>query len=149
QRVSATVGGDNVSFIEATRLASGLLGDSIATNLFMLGHAYQQGLVPVSAAAIERAIELNGVAVAFNHTAFYWGRHAAIDPARVEARAAPKQAVPDSHRISETLYEITARRSEFLTSYQNAAYAERYTGQIRRLREIEAARVAGSAAVTE
>ena len=74
------------------RLATGLLGDSIATNLFMLGFAYQRGLVPVSAEAIERAIELNGVAVEFNRRAFRWGRRAAVDPALVDARATPASA---------------------------------------------------------
>src|SRR5262249_9761954 len=70
QSVAAAVGQGGAEFVEATRLATGLLGDSIATNLFMLGYAYQKGLVPVSAAAIERAIELNAVAVAFNKSAF-------------------------------------------------------------------------------
>ncbi len=145
RRIAGAVGPTNADFVEATRLATGLLGDSIATNLFMLGYAYQQGLVPVSADAIERAIELNGVAVAFNRSAFDWGRRAAIDRALVEARAVPKEAVPESHRISETLDEAIARRVEFLTEYQNAAYAERYADRIRRLREIETARIGGTA----
>ena len=85
--IAAAVGQGGAEFIDATRLATGLLGDSIASNLFMLGYAYQKGLVPVSAAAIERAIELNGVAVDFNRSAFLWGRRAALDPASVEARA--------------------------------------------------------------
>ena len=128
------VGQGGAEFIDATRLATGLLGDSIASNLFMLGYAYQKGLVPVSAAAIERAIELNGVAVDFNRNAFLWGRRAALDPASVEARAVPPDAVPESHRLSESLDEIIARRVAFLTQYQNAAYAERYAARIRRLR---------------
>src|SRR5205823_9313475 len=93
--IVAAVGAGAAEFVAATRLATGLLGDAIATNLFMLGYAYQRGLVPVSAEAIERAIELNGVAVAFNRSAFLWGRRAAIDPAAVEARAAPKDAMPE------------------------------------------------------
>jgi indolepyruvate ferredoxin oxidoreductase len=147
--IAAATGADNVTFIDATRLATGLLGDAIATNLFILGHACQQGLVPVSAAAIERAIELNGVAVDFNKSAFRWGRRAAIDPALVEARAAPQAAVPESHRQSATLDEVIDRRVQFLTGYQNAAYAARYAGRIGRLREAEAARCGGAAAVTE
>ena len=142
------VGQGGAEFIDATGLATGLLGDSIASNLFMLGYAYQKGSVPVSAAAIERAIELNGVAVAFNRKAFDWGRRAALDPAAVEARAVPQDAVPESHRLSESLDEIIARRVEFLTRYQDAAYAERYAARIRRLRQAEAVR-AGSAALTE
>jgi indolepyruvate ferredoxin oxidoreductase len=141
--VAAAVAAGDAEFVEATRLATALLGDSIATNLFMLGYAYQQGLVPVSAAAIDRAIELNGVAVEFNRSAFRWGRRAAIDSATVEARAAPNSTVPDSHRLSETLDETIMRRVEFLTQYQNAAYAARYAARIRRLREAEAASMPG------
>jgi indolepyruvate ferredoxin oxidoreductase len=141
--IAATAGGDAVEFIDATRLATGLLGDSIATNLFMLGFAYQRGLVPVSAEAIGRAIELNGVAVAANRAAFDWGRRAAVDHAAVAARAVPPAASPDSHRLSEGLDEIIARRVDYLTRYQNAAYAARYAGHIRRLRDIEATRIGG------
>lgn len=148
RNIAAAVGQGGAEFIDATALATGLLGDSIATNLFMLGHAYQQGLVPVSAAAIQRAIELNAVAVDFNLAAFAWGRRAAIDRVAVEARAVPQQAVPDSHHLSETLDEMVARRVAFLTDYQNAAYAERYAARIRRLRDVEAARTGGTA-VTE
>jgi indolepyruvate ferredoxin oxidoreductase len=147
--IAVAAGQGGAEFIDATRLATGLLGDSIATNLFMLGYAYQKGLVPVSAVAIERAIELNAVAVDFNRQAFAWGRRAAVDGALVETRAMPKAAQPDSHRRSETLDDIIARRVAFLTEYQNAAYAQRYALRIRGLRDIEAARLGGSTALTE
>jgi indolepyruvate ferredoxin oxidoreductase len=146
--IAAAVGQGDAEFVEATRLATGLFGDSIATNLFMLGYAYQEGLVPVSADAIERAIELNGVAVAFNRGAFQWGRRAAFDRASVEMRAAPKDALPESHRVSESLDELVGRRVEFLSAYQNAAYARRYFDRIKRVREAEA-RLGGGAALTE
>jgi indolepyruvate ferredoxin oxidoreductase len=149
QAVAAAIGADQADFIEATRLATGLLGASIATNLFMLGYAYQRGLIPVSAEAIERAVALNGVAVDFNKAAFGWGRHAAVDRAAVEARAVPRAAIPESHRLSGALEEIVARRVDFLTRYQNAAYAERYTARLRRVRQVEAARVPGSTQLTE
>jgi indolepyruvate ferredoxin oxidoreductase len=74
--LEGAVGKSHAEFVGATRLATALLGDAIATNPFMLGFAYQKGLVPVSAAAIERAIELNGVAVEANKKAFLWGRRA-------------------------------------------------------------------------
>src|SRR5205085_8678405 len=125
------------------------LGDAIATNLFMLGYAYQKGLVPVSAAAIDRAIELNAVAVAFNRAAFRWGRRAALDRALVEQRATPPSAMPESHRLSETLDEAIARRVEFLTKYQDSAYAARYAERVRRLRDAEAAGMPGSTALAE
>jgi indolepyruvate ferredoxin oxidoreductase len=147
--IAAAVGGDNAEFLEATRLATGLLGDAIATNLFMLGYAYQRGLIPVSAAAIERAIDLNGVAVAFNRSAFQWGRRAAIDPALIEARAVPKGAVPERHRASASLDELVGRRVEFLNAYQNAGYARRYFDRITRLREAEAGCTPSSTALTE
>ncbi len=77
QALVEAVGADKTHFIDATRLATRLLGDSIATNLFMLGFAWQMGLVPVSAEAIEQAIELNGVSVELNRQAFRWGRRGA------------------------------------------------------------------------
>jgi indolepyruvate ferredoxin oxidoreductase len=137
--VENAVGQGGTDFLDATGLATGLLGDSLATNLFMLGFAYQGGLVPVSAEAIDRAIELNGAAIDFNRRAFRWGRRAAVDCALVAARATPADAVPETHRLSETLDEVIARRVEFLTGYQNAAYAERYAGWISRVRDAEAA----------
>src|SRR5204863_1060367 len=112
--IAGAAGAERTEFLDATGLATGLLGDAIATNLFMLGYAYQRGLVPVSAEAIKRAIELNGVAVAFNRSAFQWGRRAAVDPTLVEPRAAPKDATPETHCLSENLDEVIARRVEFL-----------------------------------
>jgi indolepyruvate ferredoxin oxidoreductase len=147
--VAAAVGQGGADFIDATGLATGLLGDSIATNLLMLGYAYQRGLLPISAAAIEQAIELNGVAIDFNRDAFLWGRRAALDPVAVEARATPPRGVPDTHRLSESLDEIVARRVAYLTQYQNAAYAEDYAARIARLREVEAARVGDAMTLTE
>jgi indolepyruvate ferredoxin oxidoreductase len=147
--VVASVGQGHAAFVDATRLATGLLGDSIATNLFMLGYAYQQGLVPVSQAAIERAIELNAVAVDFNRSAFRWGRRAAVDPGLVEARAAPQDTTPAEQRLSETLDEAIARRIAFLTRYQSVAYAERYAARMRRVREAEAVAVPGATELTD
>ena len=80
----ARPGATRSRFIDATRLATALLGNSIATNMFMVGYAYQKGALPLSAQAIEKAIELNGEAVAMNQAAFRWGRRAALDPAAVE-----------------------------------------------------------------
>ncbi len=72
-------GQGGTDFVDGTKLATGLLGDAIASNLFMLGYAYQRGTVPVSAEVIMQAIEFNGVAVAMNQRAFLWGRQAAHD----------------------------------------------------------------------
>ncbi|MEP7184070.1 MAG: indolepyruvate ferredoxin oxidoreductase family protein, partial [Betaproteobacteria bacterium] len=143
----AVMPGD-AEFLDATKLAMGLMGDSIATNLFMVGFAYQRGLLPVGEAAILRAIELNATAIESNKQSFRWGRLAAIDPAKVSALAIPA-AKPESQRMSGSLDEMVARRAEFLTGYQDAAYAKRYTDFVARVRATEGARVSGAATLTE
>ncbi|MDG9979695.1 indolepyruvate ferredoxin oxidoreductase family protein [Ectopseudomonas oleovorans] len=134
EAISEAVGEGKTRFVDATRLATRLLGDSIATNLFMLGYAYQLGLVPVSAEAINKAIELNGVSVQLNQQAFLWGRRAAHDLAAVEKLAAPK--VVEAPHCS-TLEEIISDRVQRLTAYQNAAYAERYRELVERVRKAD------------
>ncbi|MEO9331353.1 indolepyruvate ferredoxin oxidoreductase family protein [Pseudomonas guguanensis] len=134
EAISEAVGEGKTRFVDATRLATRLLGDSIATNLFMLGYAYQKGLVPVSAEAINKAIELNGVAIELNQQAFLWGRRAAHDLAAVEKVAAPK--VVEAPHCS-TLEEIVRDRMQRLTAYQNAAYAERYRELVERVRKVD------------
>ena len=129
---------DLVDVVDATRIATTLLGDSIATNLFVLGYAWQRGQIPVSAEAIEEAVALNGVAVEMNRQAFLWGRRAAHDPEAVAAliaeRAAPE---PAGHTISQSLEELIDRRVAFLTDYQNAAYAARYRSLVDQARQAE------------
>ncbi|NLD53038.1 MAG: indolepyruvate ferredoxin oxidoreductase family protein [Burkholderiaceae bacterium] len=140
--IRETVGEDRASFVDATRLASALMGDAIATNLFMLGYAWQLGLVPVSAAAIERAIELNQVAVASNKAAFAWGRRAAVEPDAVEraaAPAAPVRLVPTARPVARGLDETVAIRRDFLVGYQNRRYAARYVALVDRVRAAERA----------
>ena len=137
-------------FVEAGELATSLLGDSIATNLFMVGFAWQEGLVPRRAAsAIMQAIELNGAAVESNKAAFDWGRRAAADLASVRKAATPEDALPASHRLSATLDEAIARRRDELVRYQDEAYAARYAERVARVRAAEQARVPGSTALTE
>ncbi|HZD26992.1 MAG TPA: indolepyruvate ferredoxin oxidoreductase family protein, partial [Alphaproteobacteria bacterium] len=83
--------GDNLAeFLDATRLATAIMGDAIATNLFLLGYAHQRGLIPLSAAAVEQAITLNGVAVEMNRRTFHLGRLAAHDLDAVERAARPQ-----------------------------------------------------------
>jgi indolepyruvate ferredoxin oxidoreductase len=147
QQIAAAAGEDKAEFIDATRLATALLGDAIATNLFLTGYAYQKGLLPVSAAALERAIELNAVAVEANRRAFRWGRWAALDRAAVEKIAAPTAPAPE--RLARTLDEIVARRVEFLTRYQNRAYAARYERLVRRAETAERERAPGASGFAE
>jgi indolepyruvate ferredoxin oxidoreductase len=128
-------------FVNATKIATALLGDSIATNLFMLGFAWQQGLIPLSATAISRAIELNEVAIDSNKLAFLWGRRASVDLAKVDEIATPKavqtSVVSIARKLSESLDELIARRTEFLIDYQDAAYAKRYATMVQSIRNVE------------
>jgi indolepyruvate ferredoxin oxidoreductase len=144
-----TAGTEAVDTIDATRLATALLGDSIATNLFMLGFAWQKGLIPISEDALVRAIELNGVAVDANKRAFHWGRSAAVDGEKVRAIALPAETPRDDHHLSESLDEIIARREADLTAYQNAAYAKRYTDLVRRVEDAERDKAPGMTGLAE
>ena len=138
-----------VDFVDAADLATSLLGDSIATNLFMVGYAWQKGLVPVGREAIVQAIELNGAAVESNKRAFEWGRRAAIDIAAVERAATPPDAKADSQRVSASLDEIISRRAAFLAQYQDDKYAARYVDFVGRVRTAEQSRVPSSTVLTE
>ena len=122
---------ENKSQIDARRFATALVGDAIAVNVFMLGFALQKGLLPVSAQALERAIELNEAAVALNQRAFALGRLAAHDPRAVEKLAGVDQPA------AKTLDEIISGRSALLTAYQDARYAGRYARLVARVRAAE------------
>jgi indolepyruvate ferredoxin oxidoreductase len=188
------LGGQDPHVVDATQLATALMGDAIATNLFILGYAWQRGLVPISFEALMRAVELNGAAIEMNKTAFAWGRLTAIDlPAVLEAagiaRSVPSQDtlhelpvlspgeweghewganvapkpdakehelrhVPahgadvaflplDDARLSRSLDEVVTRRVAFLTEYQNAAYAKRYSDLVAKVRAVEQQRTPG------
>ncbi len=132
--IREAVGDANVDFLDAQGLATALMGDAIATNLFLLGFAWQKGMVPVSHAALMSAIELNGVALDMNRKAFLWGRRAAHDLAAVQRFAHPEPAIPIRPPGLDALIE---RRTEFLTAYQDAAYAARYRLLVERVRETE------------
>ncbi len=148
--ISSLAGAAHSHFVDASRLSTALLGQSLGANMFMLGYAYQIGALPVSAEAIERAITLNGEAVAMNHAAFRWGRRAAVDMAAVEALAKPAPSARDPARaLSASLDDIAARRVEFLTAYQDAAYAERYRRRVDAARAAENARTPGRSGFAE
>jgi len=126
----------DAQFVEATAIATALLGDAIATNLFMVGYAWQKGLIPLSVESIERAVELNGVAVEFNKKAFMWGRRAAHQPEKVRQVAQPKiRSI--SPQKGETLEELVAHRSRYLADYQNEAFADKYRALVNRVRDAE------------
>ncbi|MGA8055738.1 MAG: indolepyruvate ferredoxin oxidoreductase family protein, partial [Burkholderiales bacterium] len=140
---------DAVAFVPAGKVATGLLGDAIATNMFMLGYAFQKGWVPLDETSLVRAIELNGISVDFNERAFAWGRRAAHDFPTVERLAVPAEVVPLSQAFSRNLDELIARRVEYLTAYQDAAYAARYRRLVERVRATEGERVPGATALTD
>jgi indolepyruvate ferredoxin oxidoreductase len=127
------------SFFDFTKPAEALLGDSIATNIMMLGYAYQKGLLPLAAAAIEQAIEVNGVSIKMNTQAFRLGRLAAADPARLDAMMKgqdSKAATPAPRTLEQmSLDEIIIHRSRLLTDYQNAKLAERYRNLVGEVRD--------------
>ena len=138
---------DQSFFVPATRLATTLLGDAIASNLFLVGYAYQQGLIPLSAAALERAIELNDVAVKQNLDAFRWGRRAALDMPSVEAVAG--SAPDDVAQLSTSVDRVIERRAEFLTDYQDRDYAQAYVERVASISQAETKHRAGSSELTE
>jgi indolepyruvate ferredoxin oxidoreductase len=141
--IAEAVGGEaGVDFIDATKLATALMGDSIAANLFMMGYAWQKGLIPLSEASLLRAIELNGVAVGSNKRSFLWGRRAAVDLKRVEKTATPAQAIVV--QMPQSLDSVIKKRVEFLTGYQNAAYAAQYLELVEKVRAAEGAHKLGS-----
>jgi indolepyruvate ferredoxin oxidoreductase len=123
------------SFFDFTKPAETLLGDSIATNMMMMGYAYQKGLLPLSAKAIEQAIEVNGVAVKMNTQAFQLGRLAAADPARLVAMMKDQDETVAPKTLDEmSLDEVIAHRSALLTDYQNAKLAARYRDLVTKVR---------------
>ncbi|BCT92311.1 indolepyruvate ferredoxin oxidoreductase [Lysobacter helvus] len=198
--IKLALGGTDPFIVDATQLATALMGDAIATNLFILGYAWQRALVPVSFDALMRAVELNGAAIEMNKTAFAWGRLAATDlPAVLEAaglsRSVPSQDtlhdlpvlspgeweghewganvapkplakedelrhVPahgaevaflplDDARLSRSLDEVVSRRVAFLTEYQNAGYAKKYSDFVAQVRAAEQQRAPGSTDLSE
>ncbi|PSJ56895.1 indolepyruvate ferredoxin oxidoreductase family protein [Pseudaminobacter soli (ex Li et al. 2025)] len=136
------LGQDCVEPVEASRLATGLIGDAIGTNLFMMGFAYQRGRIPLSLSALEQAIRLNGGGVEANLETFRWGRRAAMDLATV--RDAAGQAVRLEPK-PQSLAQLIAHRAQFLERYQNAAYSARYRNFVESVERQERAQTGGEA----
>ena len=133
-------GAENVHMLDAGTIATALMGDSIATNMFMLGYAWQKGWVPLSEEAIMKAIELNGVSIEFNKGAYNWGRMAAHDLAAVEklARANSTVAQVIEFKRAPSLDDVIAKRVALLTAYQDAGYAAQYKELVEQVRAAEA-----------
>ncbi|QAU33304.1 indolepyruvate ferredoxin oxidoreductase family protein [Janthinobacterium sp. 17J80-10] len=139
EQIRTACGRERVDFINAGHVAATLMGDTIATNMFMLGYAWQKGWVPLGLDALVRAIELNAVSVEFNRQAFAWGRHAACDLAAVEKLARTEDAAAHviEFKRNPRLDDVIALRVEFLTAYQNAAYAQQYRDFVEEVRTAE------------
>ncbi|MDP1648815.1 MAG: indolepyruvate ferredoxin oxidoreductase family protein [Rubrivivax sp.] len=135
--IRASVGAALVGAFDAEQVAVALLGDSIYTNPLLLGYAWQQGRVPLTHAALLRAIALNGVQVDNNQAAFEWGRRCAHDLASVQALFQARQVI--QFVKTPSLDETFATRVDFLTAYQDAAYAASYRAFVDKVRAAEAA----------
>ncbi len=143
--VTEAAGAPQVDLLDATAIATALLGDAMGSNVFLLGYAWQKGLVPLARESLLDAIALNGTAVEANRAAFAWGRLAAADLPRVLAAAGVAAAPP----APRTLADIVARREAHLTAYQSRRYARRYRALVARVQEVEGRMFSGSTALTE
>ena len=147
--ISNMVGGAALGAFDADAIAAQLLGDTIYTNPIMLGYAWQKGWIPLEQASLLRAIELNAVAVESNKTAFAWGRRAALDWPGVQKLLNPGQVIAFTARSKEPLDALVRKRVEFLTAYQNAAYAERYRALVAKVQAAEEAIAPATLPLTE
>ncbi|MEE2688837.1 MAG: indolepyruvate ferredoxin oxidoreductase family protein [Pseudomonadota bacterium] len=150
QGIAKVVGSDRVKFLEGTKLATALLGNSIASNMFMLGCSWQQGLVPISQSSLFQAIELNNVAIDANKKAFLWGRRAAhdLDLVRKMASTDGSDDEVDAGRQVETLVSLVEQRVKFLREYQGERLARRYKDFVVKVQTSEAHRVQGAEAIS-
>ncbi len=134
-------------WVDAHDLTARLVGDPAPANVFLLGVAMQSGVIPVSVAAIEAAVDLNGVAVEANQAAFTWGRLWVNDAETVEATAHQRPSMTDVSVIvpdlpseldervtvlsaTPELAEAIRTRAADLVGYQDAAYAARFVDLI-------------------
>ncbi|MNS53839.1 NADH-dependent phenylglyoxylate dehydrogenase subunit gamma [compost metagenome] len=147
EKMRFVAGEEQVETFDAQSLAEEFLGDTLAANIVATGYAWQRGLVPLSLEALMHAIELNGVAVAANQSAFSLGRLAAGDPAALDQlRAAPVEAA--AHQVDDRPLEtLLADARRHLTGYQSAAWAARFEQRIRALQAVESALQGGDASL--
>ncbi len=159
ERIASATRAEANLHLDASGLAEALFADHMPANVLLLGAAYQHGCLPLSAAAVERAIRLNGAAVDATLAAFRWGRAAVVDPAAVAAALArPHPAVvevdefaariaagPSTAPTGGALTDVLATRVADLVGYQGVDYATRYAEEVRRVTAIATDR-AGAAA---
>ncbi|MGO1748707.1 MAG: indolepyruvate ferredoxin oxidoreductase family protein [Marinobacter sp.] len=131
------VGDDNFARFDANGIAEKLLGDTVFSNVMMLGFAWQRGLLPLSQAALMKAIELNGVAVERNKEAFGWGRVAAVDVKAIIDLLNTGEAKVEEVKVEPSLDELISTRHKHLVNYQNRRWANRYTDAVKQVRKAE------------
>lgn len=147
--ITDAAGEQSVSMLPATRLATSVFGDAIATNMIVLGYALQKGWIPVSIAAVQKAIELNGVAIKANLAALELGREAAENIEQVLKDVTPAQTVKILARPKETLAEMVERQASELTAYQSGSYAKIYRDLVARVQKVEQGLQANSERLTK
>ncbi len=148
RRLAAATSPDAVFALNATQLVTAVFGSALTANMFLLGCAFQRGLLPVSEAALMEAVALNGVSVDINKRAFLLGRRAAHDAVWAASVAAPPPSAAAASQ-PETLETLLARRAAFLADYQDAAYAARYVEAVRRIERAERERAKGRSGLAE
>jgi len=137
-KMRAASGADQLAACDAQALALRYLGDTMGANILMLGYAWQLGLVPVSLAALMRAIELNNVAVPMNRIAFSIGRLAAVDAAALEALLHTPPSQPErDHGDVDALLEARSARLQDYAGARGAAYVARYRALVDAARAAE------------
>ncbi len=138
--ITSCVGEKRSHFINSTNAVEQLIGGTMAGNLYLAGFAYQQSLIPITAEAISKAIQLNGASVEENLFAFSLGRLHAFEPDRIQVK-------PKTVLISESYDDILADRHQFLTRYQNKAYADAYIKRVQQFMQATSAELAEVLAV--
>ncbi len=141
-------GAEACSFLDAQKYASALTGDKAMANILLLGFAYQKGLLPLTAEAVEQAIRLNGVAIDNNIQAFRWGRLLAVDEAPIAALVAKRAKPVEGETFSRNLDDAIERRVRFLAAYQDIPYAERYRTRVEAIRARETRLTPGKETLT-
>ena len=149
QNIINLAGKNHTEFIDATKLVSRLFVDTIVTNIFLLGYAFQKGLIPLEFNSIEKAIEINGVSVEENKLAFMWGRRSAFDKNKVQKLLSFNS---DKFYENEKVFNLDKtiqNRAELLKNYQNKKYVKRYMKLVERVKTLENDRIPGSEELTK
>jgi indolepyruvate ferredoxin oxidoreductase len=146
--IEAATSPEAVHTLPATRIATQVFGDAIATNMMMLGYALQNGWLPVSLQALQRAIEINGASVKANLAALDWGRQAALDLPETLRKIAPAQPIAWQGRSSKSLKTLIQDWSAELRAYQDDSYAQRYATLMQQVQEAEQKALPGSTTLT-